>query len=195
MPINSLRDICDGQISLCKAQIHDVEKILELINHFAESNLMLPRGPQYIYENIRDFVVAVDNDSSKGGKDQRDRDARRILGCGSLHVLWRDIAEVRALAIDPDYQHMGIGMALVEFMKQEARELKIKSMFTFTMTSAFFTELGFKLLDKEELPAKLWGECSRCPKFYKCDEVGMGYDFNYGPRRGGNQSDETEIPD
>ena len=48
------------QIVIQKAQVRDVEEILELVNVFAKSNLMLPRGPQYLYENIRDFVIASD---------------------------------------------------------------------------------------------------------------------------------------
>ena len=52
----------DSRIVIQKAQIRDVEEILELINGFASSNLMLPRGPQYLYENIRDFVIAIDKD-------------------------------------------------------------------------------------------------------------------------------------
>jgi len=50
----------DSRIVIQKAQIGDVEEILELVNGFASSNLMLPRGPQYLYENIRDFVIAID---------------------------------------------------------------------------------------------------------------------------------------
>lgn len=170
-------DICDGRLSLRKAQIHDVKRIMELVNHFAASNLMLARGPQYLYENIRDFVVAVENKCSTRTNPRNAIASGRIVGCGSLHILWRDIAEIRALAIDPDNQNMGIGMALVEFLKHEARELKVKSLFTFTMTSDFFTEVGFKLMDKAELPPKLWGECSRCPKFFQCDEVGMVFEL------------------
>jgi amino-acid N-acetyltransferase len=148
---------------------------MALINPFAASNLMLPRGPQYLYENIHDFVVAVENDLSTDIDQQHTTVPNRILGCCSLHVLWRDIAEIRALAIDPDFQHKGIGMALVEYLKQESYELKIKSLYTFTMTTDFFNSMGFKLMDKEDLPPKLWGECSRCPKYFQCDEVGMVY--------------------
>jgi amino-acid N-acetyltransferase len=46
-----------------------------------------------------------------------------IVACGSLHVHWEDIAELRALAIHPDYQHLGLGSQLVEFVKEEAKKL------------------------------------------------------------------------
>ena len=100
-----------------KAQIRDVEEILELVNVFAESNLMLPRGPQYLYENIRDFVIASDRNVPVYSLTETREELHMIVACGSLHVLWEDIAEVRALAIHPDYQHLGLGSKLVRQFK------------------------------------------------------------------------------
>ena len=163
----------DSQIVIGKAQIRDVEEILELVNGFAASNLMLPRGPQYLYENIRDFVIASDPNAPVYSLTETREVLNLIVACGSLHVLWEDIAEVRALAIHPDYQHLGLGSKLVEYMKKEARQLGIHRLFTFTMTEEFFSSLGFKKIKRKELPPKVWGECSRCPKYFRCDEVGM----------------------
>lgn len=163
----------DRKIIIEKAQIRDVEEILELVNVFAESNLMLPRGPQYLYENIRDFVIASDRNVPVYSLTETREDLHLIVACGSLHVLWEDIAEVRALAIHPDYQHLGLGSKLVQFMQQEAKQLGIKRLFTFTLTEDFFKTLGFKKIERKGLPPKVWGECSRCPKYFHCDEVGM----------------------
>jgi len=167
----------DSQIVIGKAQIRDVEEILELVNGFAASNLMLPRGPQYLYENIRDFVIASDPNVPVYSMTETREVLNLIVACGSLHVLWEDIAEVRALAIHPDYQHLGLGSKLVEYMKKEARQLGIHRLFTFTMTEEFFSSLGFKKIKRKELPPKVWGECSRCPKYFRCDEVGMVLDL------------------
>ena len=165
------------QIDIWKAQIRDVEEILELVNVFANSNLMLPRGPQYLYENIRDFVIASDRNVPVYSLTETREVLHLIVACGSLHVLWEDIAEVRALAIHPDYQHLGLGSKLVQFMQQEARQLGIKRLFTFTLTEDFFKTLGFKKIERNSLPPKVWGECSRCPKYFQCDEVGMVLDL------------------
>jgi amino-acid N-acetyltransferase len=165
------------KIIIEKAQIRDVEEILELVNVFAESNLMLPRGPQYLYENIRDFVIASDRNVPVYSLTETREDLHLIVACGSLHVLWEDIAEVRALAIHPDYQHLGLGSKLVQFMQQEAKQLGIKRLFTFTLTEDFFKTLGFKKIERKGLPPKVWGECSRCPKYFHCDEVGMVLDI------------------
>jgi amino-acid N-acetyltransferase len=115
-----------------------------------------------IFENIRDYAVIVD-----------DSRAGRIVACGSLHVLWNDMAEIRSMAIQPDYQKRGLGRRLADFLTEEAKQLGIKSLFTFTLSEDFFARLGFTRKLRDELPPKVWGECSRCPKYFKCDEVGM----------------------
>mgnify|MGYP001812924319 FL=1 len=142
----------DSRIVIQKAQIRDVEEILDLINGFASSNLMLPRGPQYLYENIRDFVIAVDNNIPVYSLTDTKEVMNLMVACGSLHVLWQDIAEVRALAIHPDYQHLGLGSRIVEFMEKEARKIGIHRLFTFTMTEDFFKALGFHKIKRTDLP-------------------------------------------
>jgi len=134
---------------------------------------MLPRGPQYVYENIRDFVIASDRNVPVYSLTETREVLHLIVACGSLHVLWDDIGEIRALAIHPDYQHLGLGSKLVQHMQQEAEQLGIKRLFTFTLTEDFFKTLGFRKIERNGLPPKVWGECSRCPKYFRCDEVGM----------------------
>jgi amino-acid N-acetyltransferase len=163
----------DRQIVIQKAQVRDVQEILDLINGYAAADMMLPRGPQYLYENIRDFVIASDHKVPVYSMMENREVLHLIVACGSLHVLWDDIAEIRALAIHPDYQHLGLGSRLVDTMINEARQLGIKRLYTFTLTEDFFKTLGFRRQKREELPPKMWGECSRCPKYFKCDEVGM----------------------
>ena len=169
-----------GEFLIRKARITDVKEIMHLINGFAAANFVLPRGPQYVYENIRDFVVAVraDGNHTLPGKDREAPESPlSILGCGSLHVLWEDLAEVRSMAVLGTYQKRGLGRRMIEFMKDEARGLGIKKLFAFTLAEGFFRALGFEPKGTQELPAKVWGECSRCPKYFKCDEVGMILDI------------------
>jgi len=163
----------DKQIIIQKAQVRDVQEILDLINSYAARDMMLPRGPQYLYENIRDFVIATDQKVPVYSIMETREVLHLIVGCGSLHALWDDMAEIRALAVHPDYKHLGLGSKLVDFMVKEAGQLGIKRLYTFTLTEDFFKPLGFKRLNRNELPPKMWGECSRCPKYFKCDEVGM----------------------
>ena len=150
-----------------KACVSDVGEILALINSCASSNLVLPRGPKYLYENIRDFVVV----EVVGEKAEP-----KIVACGSLHVLWKDIAEIRALATHPRHQNRGLGAKIVRYLIEEARQMGIEKVFAFTLEEEFFRKLGFKPKAKEELPSKVWGECIECPKYFRCDETGLIFD-------------------
>jgi amino-acid N-acetyltransferase len=125
---------------------------------------MLPRGPKYLFENIRDFVV-VETETAQA--------ERKIIACGSLHVLWKDIAEIRSLSIDPEYQGQGLGSRIVLHLIEDARQIGVSRVCTFTMAERFFEKLGFSLKEKEELPSKVFGECNNCPKYFRCNETGL----------------------
>jgi len=146
-----------------KAKLSDVEKIHELVNYYAEKGLMLSRSRNALYEYIRDFAVAeLDGE---------------IVGIGALHILWIDLAEVRALAVKESLFGEGIGRKLVDFFINEAKELDIPKVFTLTYQPEFFGKCGFDVVDKENMPHKVWKECIHCPKFPNCDEVCLEKDI------------------
>jgi amino-acid N-acetyltransferase len=145
-----------------KARIDDAAHIHKLANHFAEQGIMLPRALSEVYENIRDFYVARDGDS--------------LVACASLHVYWSDLAEIRGVAVNDSYQGKGLGRVLVSACLEEAKSLGIPRVFCLTYKPGFFEKLGFRQVDKLELPRKIWSECYRCPKFPNCDEVALTCD-------------------
>ena len=144
-----------------KAKISDVEQIHELVNKYAQRGEMLPRALSDIYENLRDYHVVKEDD--------------RVLACAALHVSWDDMAEIRSLAVSEDKQSLGLGSRVVEACIKEAREIDIPVIFCLTYKPAFFEKMGFHLVDKAELPRKVWNECFHCPKFPDCDEIAMIY--------------------
>ncbi len=153
-----------GNLTLRGACVSDVDEILALINACASSNLMLPRGPKYLYENIRDFIVM---------EADTERAEPKIVACGSLHVLWKDIAEIRSLATYPKFRRRGLGSKIVRYFIEEARQIGIEKVFAFTLVEEFFEKLGFKPMRKEELPSRVWSECIQCPKYFRCDETAL----------------------
>lgn len=168
------RDIpVNDRFTIQHAKVSDVKGILDLVNWLAKQDLLLPRGPQYVYENIRDFVVVLDETEPNTSDRGEEAPYRKIIACCSMHVLWEDIAEIRSLAIHPDFQKSGLGKKIVQYMVEDAKRIGIKHLFTFTLAQDFFEAIGFEIRNKDELPSKVWGECSRCPKFFKCDEIGM----------------------
>jgi len=147
-----------------KASISDIKSIHKLINEFARKGEMLPRSLNELYENIRDFFLAEENDE--------------IKGVCALHVLWEDLAEIRSLAVRKESQKRGIGTLLVKKCLSEAKKLGVEKVFVLTYIPEFFKKIGFKELDKSKLPQKIWGDCIRCPKFPECDEVALIYEIN-----------------
>ena len=147
-----------------KASIRDVNGMSALINEFAARGIMLARGPLYLYQSIQDYRVMT-MPASDG--------TERVVACGGLHVLWEDLAEVRSVAVHPALQKSGLGRAMVEALLDDARRLEVRRAFTFTLAEGFFRSLDFAVSPRDQLPPVVWAECSKCPKDYKCDEVGM----------------------
>lgn len=148
-------------MELRKATVHDVEQMQALIQQFAELGLMLPRSVKSLCEHLHCFTVAVYD-----GK---------VIGVAGLHVLWKDLAEIRSLAVDPNVHGQGIGRKIVEQLNREAEQLGIPQVLSLTYQTGFFSRMDFQVVQKETLPHKVWKDCVYCKKFDHCDEVAMVY--------------------
>lgn len=146
-----------------KAKITDVEEIHALINYYADRGLMLARPRTQLYEGLREFTIAEDQG--------------RLIGAGSLHITWNNLAEIRALAVTPEHCKNGTGRKLVNMFLEEARELALPRVFALTYQQNFFEKCGFNTIPKESLPQKVWKECVNCPKFPNCEEIAMVIDL------------------
>lgn len=142
-----------------RAKVGDANSVHRLISHFADRGEVLPRALSEIYEGIRDYFVV--------------RKEGRVIACAALQVTWVDLAEIRSLAVDEQAQSQEIGSKLVQACLEEAKELGIPRVFCLVRKPAFFEKHGFQLIDKKELPQKVWADCYRCPKFPDCDEVAL----------------------
>lgn len=146
-----------------RARLSDVPQIHKLVNFFADRDEMLHRPLSELYENVRDYFVARQQD--------------KVIGCVALHVTWLDLAELKALAVEGEWQGKGFGTLLAQACLDEAREMNIATVYALTYRPGFFERLGFQTVDIAQLPRKVWGECYRCPKFPDCDEIAMVYHF------------------
>ena len=149
-----------------KATVEDVERLQQLIAFFASRNEMLHRSLNELYETIRDFCVV--------------EDAEALVACSALHVTWDDLAELKCVAVAEDRHGQGLGRKVVEQSLAEARDLKLRRVFTLTYQPNFFAKFGFQIVDRNMLPHKVWGECIKCHKFPNCNEVAMMYYVNRG---------------
>ena len=152
----------ETDMSIRQAQATDVNAIYELIKAHSDSELMLPRSKYKIASRLQGFVVVEDNQ-------------KKIVGCGALVILWDDLAEIQSLSIDKESQGKGYGKKIVQLLLERAKALAIPKVLTLTYQVEFFTKLGFRLIDKDSIPRKIWGECLECPKLENCDETAMMY--------------------
>ncbi len=142
------------------ATIHDVPRMQAVIASHAELGKMLFKSLADLYEHLRDYAVYEDEDGD-------------VRGCVGLALIWADLSEVRALAVDESARGRGIGTQLVEWCLDEARRLGIRRVMSLTYEPRFFGKLGFEIVDRESLPLKVWSDCVRCPKNDHCDEIAM----------------------
>lgn len=141
------------------ATTREIPRIQEILDYYANQGLLLPRALSDMYENVRDFIVY--------------REGAEIIGTSALHVCWEDLGEIRSLAVIPEQTKKGIGGKLVNYCEKLARELGLQKTFTLTYQESFFNKLGYRTIDKNALPQKIWRDCLQCVKFPHCDEIAM----------------------
>ena len=144
-----------------KATIKDIKVIHELLQGYGDKGELLPRPLSVLYDHVRDFSVYVDYQKN------------RIVGCCALQFCWDDLAEIRSLAVHPEYRGQKIGSMLTEAVLAEAESFGVKKVFALTYRPGFFNRFGFSEIDRSELPLKIWADCIMCVKFPDCDETAM----------------------
>jgi amino-acid N-acetyltransferase len=142
------------------ARVADMAQVAPLINHFAALGLMLPKTPEFLNRSFREFVVAVDADGT-------------VLGCGALRVYTPQLAEVASLAVAESAHGLGVGRKVVRQLEVEAEKLGIGTLFALTLQDGFFHRLGYRTVQKEMFPLKVWADCRSCAKLHACDEIAV----------------------
>ena len=142
-----------------KAKYNDVESIQNLIRIFSETGKVLFRSLDEIKENISNFWVYEKND--------------QLIGVCSLKKDWGRLVELRSLGVDPRYSGQGIGTKMVEASLKEALSTDCDTLFVLTYAVSMFKRLGFRTIDKERLPHKVWNDCNACLHKENCNETAM----------------------
>ncbi len=141
-----------------KATMADAKQLHMFLQQAAESGEILPRPMHDLYQFIRDYWI------------YREKKSGPIRAVSSLHICWEDLGEIRNLYVEPKHRSNGMGEELVGLAMEEAKELGIKKLFALTYRPEFFKRLGFRDVDKNTLPMKVWADCLSCMKFPECDE-------------------------
>lgn len=130
------------------ARTPDVPTIARLVAGFAGDRRLLHKETVTYYENVQEFRVAVDPSD-------------RVIGCGALHVLWEDLAEVRTLAVDPAWHGRGVGHALLEELLGQGERLGVSRLFCLTFEVKFFARHGFQEIEGTPVQPEVYAELLR----------------------------------
>jgi amino-acid N-acetyltransferase len=128
-------------VEIRRARTADVQEISRLIGLYAGSGRrLLRKSTVKLYEDVQEFWVAEEAPETSG----TDGRPGRIVGCGALHVMWEDLAEVRSVAVDRGHGGRGIGRRIVNRLLEVARELGVRRVFCLTFEVEFFARHGFR---------------------------------------------------
>jgi amino-acid N-acetyltransferase len=116
-----------------RARTSDVRTIRQFIDDYADQRILLAKPLVKLYEDVQEFWVAEEDGA--------------LIGCGALHVMWEDLAEVRTLAVVPQLRGTGAGHLLLERLIETARELGVRRVFCLTFEVEFFARHGFGVID------------------------------------------------
>ncbi|MEV4874051.1 amino-acid N-acetyltransferase [Streptomyces syringium] len=136
-------------VTVRRARTSDVPAVRRLINLYARERILLDKATVTLYEDIQEFWVA-----------ERDEDGT-VIGCGALHVMWEDLAEVRTLAVDPAVRGSGVGHFVLDKLLQTARWLGVRRIFCLTFEVDFFTKHGFVEIGETPVDGDVYSELLR----------------------------------
>jgi amino-acid N-acetyltransferase len=117
------------EVIIRRARSADVRHIRRLIDTYTADRRLLTKPTVALYEDVQEFWVA-----ELGGN---------VIGCGAVHVMWEDLAEIRTVAVDPDHRGHKIGNRIVSALLDTARELGVRRVFVLTFEVNFFSSFGF----------------------------------------------------
>lgn len=147
-------------LTVREAAESDIDAIFRLLEIYADRGIVLRRSREDIRFYLGNFVVAEIDGT--------------VRGCAAVRDFGNDLLEVRSLVVEPGFQGKGIGRAMVEAI---IAGLKIRRsswrLFTLTYQVEFFRALGFRTVNREMFPEKIWSDCAKCPKHSCCDETAM----------------------
>jgi amino-acid N-acetyltransferase len=129
------------------AKTSDVKKIRAIVDTYAVERKLLSKETVTLFESVQEFVVAEFDGE--------------VVGCGALHVLWEDIAEVRTVAVVEQMHGKGVGHLILENILARAKEVGVKKVFCLTFETKFFGSHGFKEIQGAPVDPEIYTQLLR----------------------------------
>ena len=136
-----------AEVVVRRARTPDVRAIRSLVEPMTSSRRIVTKDAVTYYEAVHEFrVIEVDG---------------VVVGCGALHVMWEDLAEVRTVTVRPDLKGHGLGSAVLAELLQDARDLGVARVFCLTFETSFFGRHGFQRIDGQAVEPDVYAELLR----------------------------------
>ena len=129
------------------ARTSDIKGIRALIDTYAIGGRLLTKETVTLYESVQEFTVAIENNE--------------VVGCGALHVLWEDLAEVRTVAVVERLRGTGVGHQIMQAIEDRAHSIGVKRIFCLTFETQFFGRHGFEEIQGTPVDADVYAELLR----------------------------------
>ena len=129
------------------ARTSDIKGIRQLIDSYAPQGRLLSKETVTLYESVQEFTVAVEGDE--------------VVGCGALHVLWEDLAEVRTVAVSESLRGQGVGHKILDSIIDRAHNIGVKRIFCLTFETEFFGKHGFEVIEGTPVEPEIYAELLR----------------------------------
>ena len=129
------------------ARTSDIKGIRHLIDSYAPQGRLLSKETVTLYESVQEFTVAVEGD--------------QVVGCGALHVLWEDLAEVRTVAVAENLRGKGVGHQILDSIIARAQAIGVKRIFCLTFETKFFGRHGFEVIEGTPVEPEIYKELLR----------------------------------
>ncbi len=129
------------------AKTSDIKGIRKLIDTYAIGGRLLTKETVTLYESVQEFTVAIENNE--------------VVGCGALHVLWEDLAEVRTVAVLERLRGKGVGHQIMQAIEERAGAIGVKRIFCLTFETQFFGRHGFEEIQGTPVDADVYAELLR----------------------------------
>lgn len=127
-------------IEVERATAEDAGEIARVLRRNADVTTLVLQPPATILRHIDEFVVI--------------RGSNGIVGCAQLHWHQPDVAEVLAVAVEPERHGEGLGRVLVRACLERAmrHEPAPALVWLATRTPGFFARLGFRRIPVWQVP-------------------------------------------
>lgn len=139
--------VSNNALIIRPARTADIKAIRAIIDTYVLGRRLLSKETVTLYETVQEFTIAEFNGE--------------VVGCGALHILWEDLAEVRTVAVLEKMRGQGVGNAIIASIVTRAQEIGVERIFCLTFETDFFGRNGFEIIEGTPVEPEVYQQLLR----------------------------------